>query len=119
MDLETLRSYCLAKPGTSEDMPFGESVLVIRVLGKMFALIMLDSVPTQLNLKCDPERAVELRERFESVLPGYHQNKKHWNTVLTGGDVPASELRSMIDHSYELVVAGLTKKERAALEGMQ
>lgn len=118
MDIEALRMYCLTKKGTSEDMPFGETVLVMRVVGKIFALIPLDAIPQRINLKCDPERAIELRERYADVLPGYHMNKKHWNTVEIGGDVPMSELRLMIDHSYELIAASLPKKERIALEKM-
>jgi predicted DNA-binding protein (MmcQ/YjbR family) len=114
-DSATLREYCLSKPGTSEDMPFDESTLVVRVAEKIFALIDLDSVPTTVNLKCDPERAEELRERFEAVRPGYHMNKKHWNTVTVDGTIPANELRSMIDHSYELVARGLKKSQREEL----
>jgi predicted DNA-binding protein (MmcQ/YjbR family) len=115
-DSATIREYCLSKPGSSEDMPFGEETLVIRVGPKIFALIDLVEVPTTINLKCDPERAEELRERFEAVRPGYHMNKRHWNTVTIDGTVPLNELRAMIDHSYELVARGLTKAERAGIE---
>lgn len=116
MDLDTLRTYCLSKKGTSEDTPFGEEVLVFRVLGKIFALTPTDAIPGRVNLKCDPERAVELRERYESVLPGYHMSKKHWNTVLFDGDIPDREIRGLIDHSYELIVASLPAKHRKELE---
>jgi predicted DNA-binding protein (MmcQ/YjbR family) len=116
-DSATVREYCLSKPGTSEDMPFGEGTLVIRVMEKMFALIDLEGVPGSVNLKCDPERAEELRERFEAVEPGYHMNKKHWNTVTLDGTVPPAEMREMIEESYRLVVAGLPKAARMELDG--
>jgi predicted DNA-binding protein (MmcQ/YjbR family) len=115
LDSAAIRAHCLSKPGTSEDMPFGEETLVFRVGEKIFALLALDAVPTTVNLKCDPERAIELRERYGSVRPGYHMNKKHWNTVTLDGDVPDGEVRSMIDHSYELVARGLTRNVRAEL----
>jgi predicted DNA-binding protein (MmcQ/YjbR family) len=109
MDLETLREYCLGKPAASESMPFGEDVLVFKVAGKIFALASLDEVPATANLKCDPDLALELRDRYEQVRPGYHMNKKHWNTVEIEGGIPAGELRKMIDHSYDLVVKSLPK----------
>jgi predicted DNA-binding protein (MmcQ/YjbR family) len=118
MTLETLRDYCLKKKGTTEDFPFDEVTLVMKVMGKMFALISLDSVPLSINLKCDPELAIELRERYEAVEPGYHQNKKHWNTVTIDGSIPNKELIGMIDHSYDLVVKGLKKGERDTLAAM-
>src|SRR5215470_14933870 len=104
MDLELFREYCLRKPGATEDMPFGEDVLVFRVGAKMFALAPLDEVPATANLKCDPDLALELRDRYEQVRPGYHMNKKHWNTVEIESGIPEAELRRMIDHSYDLVV---------------
>ena len=110
MDLENFRDYCLKKPRVSEGTPFGEDVLVFKVGGKIFALASLDEVPPRVNLKCDPELALDLRDRYEEVRPGYHMNKKHWNTVVLTGRIPAAELRRMIDHSYELVVASLPKK---------
>src|SRR5258707_9615717 len=109
MDLESFREYCLSKPAATEDMPFGEDVLVFRVGGKMFALASLDEVPATANLKCDPDLALELRDRYEQVRPGYHMNKKHWNTVDIEGGIPDAELRKMIDHSYDLVVNTLPK----------
>lgn len=115
MDLESFRSFCLAHPATTEDTPFGENVLVWRIGGKLFALTDVNRFPAAVNLKCDPERAVELRERYEGVLPGYHQNKRHWNTVLLDGSVPDAEIRAMIDHSYEIVRASLPKSVRTAL----
>jgi predicted DNA-binding protein (MmcQ/YjbR family) len=112
MDLETFREYCLAKPGTAEGTPFGEQVLVFKVAGKMFALAALDEVPATVNLKCDPDLALELRDRYEQVRPGYHMNKKHWNTVELGTGISNPEIRKMIDHSYELVVQSLPKNQR-------
>ena len=115
MNLETFREYCLAKPGAEETTPFGPDNLVFKVAGKMFALAGLDEVPARANLKCDPDRALELRDRYEQVQAGYHMNKKHWNTVELGGEIPAAEVRKMIDHSYELVVQSLPKAQRAQL----
>jgi len=115
MDLELFREYCLRKPGATEDMPFGEDVLVFRVGGKMFALAPLDEVPATANLKCDPDLALELRDRYEQVRPGYHMNKKHWNTVEIDSEIPDAELRRMIDHSYELVMQTLPKVGREQL----
>ncbi|MEO6872954.1 MAG: MmcQ/YjbR family DNA-binding protein [Chthoniobacterales bacterium] len=117
MDLETFREYCLTKSGATEDTPFGPDALVFKVGGKMFALASLDDVPPRVNLKCDPDLALELRDRYEEVRPGYHMNKKHWNTVELSGGVPAAELRRMIDHSYQQVLASLTKKDRAMITG--
>ena len=112
MDLEEFRAYCLTKPRVTEGTPFGEDVLVFKVGGKMFALASLDQVPPEVNLKCDPELVLDLRDRYEEVRPGYHMNKKHWNTVVLSGRIPAAELRRMIDHSYALIVASLPKKRR-------
>jgi predicted DNA-binding protein (MmcQ/YjbR family) len=103
MDAESFREYCLDKPGATEDTPFGPDNLVFKVGGKMFALLAIDAVPSAVNLKCDPDLALELRDRYEDVQPGYHMNKKHWNTVILEGGVPDAQLRTMIDHSYELV----------------
>jgi predicted DNA-binding protein (MmcQ/YjbR family) len=107
MDLEQFREHCLRKPGASEGTPFGPDVLVFKVGGKMFALAALDEVPARVNLKCDPDLALDLRDRFDQVTPGYHMNKRHWNTVEIESGVPDGELRRMIDHSYELVVRSL------------
>ena len=115
MDLESFREYCLAKPGVTEETPFGEDVLVFKVAGKIFALAPLDEVPARANLKCDPDFALELRDRYEQVQPGYHMNKKHWNTVEIDSGIPEPELRRMIDHSYELVVKSLPKAQQAKL----
>ena len=116
MHVDAFREYCLVKPGATEDMPFGEEHLVFKVGGKMFALLGLEEIPATANLKCDPDRALELRDRYEEVTAGYHMNKKHWNTVEIGGGIPEAELRKMIDHSYELVVQGLPKAVRVKMK---
>ncbi|HAK06593.1 MAG TPA: MmcQ-like protein [Spartobacteria bacterium] len=115
MDVERFREYCLAKRGVTESTPFGEDVLVFKIGGKIFALAALDEVPATVNLKCDPDLALELRDRYEQVRPGYHMNKKHWNTVEIESGIPEAELRRMIDHSYELIVKSLPKTTRAKL----
>ena len=115
MDSVDFREYCLSKPSVTEGTPFGETVLVFKVGGKMFALMSVDEVPATANLKCDPDLAMELRDRYEQVQPGYHMNKKHWNTVELESGIPDAELRKMIDHSYELVVQSLPKKTREKL----
>jgi predicted DNA-binding protein (MmcQ/YjbR family) len=104
MDIEVLRAYVLQKPGVTEGFPFGEDTLVFKVKEKIFLLTGLDSSPLQFNVKCDPDKAIELREEFpDSILPGYHMNKKHWNTVIIDGTVPQKLLKELIDHSYDLV----------------
>ncbi len=103
MDIISLREYCIAKTAATESFPFGDDTLVFKVNGKIFALVNLDGQLT-INLKCDPAYAIELRERFEAVTPGYHMNKKHWNTIILDGTVPDKEVFSWIDHSYELVI---------------
>jgi len=115
MDLEQFREYCLKKNGVTEGMPFGEDVVVFKVGGKIFALAALDEVPSTANLKCDPDLALELRDRYEQVRPGYHMNKKHWNTVELGVGIPDVELKKMIDHSYDLVIKSLPKTGRQKL----
>jgi len=117
MDLAQFREYCLSKPRATEGTPFGPDVLVFKVAGKMFALAALDEMPTTVNLKCVPDWALDLRDRYEQVRPGYHMNKKHWNTVEIDSGIPANELRKMIDHSYELVAVSLPKARRVKLSG--
>lgn len=118
MDIQSFYEYCLAKKGVTEHFPFDEDTLVFKVGGKMFALSSLakweEGTPS-VNLKCDPERAVELREAYEGVVPGWHMSKIHWNTVTIHSDVPQKLLLSLIDHSYELVFKSLTKKIQAAI----
>lgn len=104
MDIEELRTYILQKPAVTEGFPFGEDTLVFKVDEKIFLLTGLDSAPLQFNVKCDPDKAIELRDAYpDSVLPGYHMNKKHWNTVVVDGRLSKKQLKEMIDHSYELV----------------
>jgi predicted DNA-binding protein (MmcQ/YjbR family) len=103
MEIDEIRDYCLAKDGVTEGFPFGPSALVFKTAGKMFCLVMLDDVPISLNLKCDPEKALELREEYHCVLPGYHMNKKHWNTIVLEPGLPPAALREWIDDSYNLV----------------
>jgi predicted DNA-binding protein (MmcQ/YjbR family) len=103
MNLEQVIDYALAKPETEESLPFGPDVLVVKARGKIFILIPLDSHPLQFNLKCDPERALELREEHAAIVPGYHMNKKHWNTLIMDGSLPATLVKELIDHSYDLV----------------
>ena len=114
MNIEELRAYCISKKGVTEDFPFDETTLVFKVMGKMFALTDLEG-ELSINLKCDPEKAIELREIYSCVLPGYHMNKTHWNTVKIDGTVAANLITGWIDHSYELVVEKLTKKQKEEL----
>jgi predicted DNA-binding protein (MmcQ/YjbR family) len=117
MDLSSLRDYLGAKPGASEDLPFGPEVLVLKVVGKMFALIAWQEMPLTLSLKAEPQQALLWRELYPAVTPGYHLNKQHWNTVRLDGSVPDEVLRRMMDDSWQRVVAGLKKSERQALLG--
>jgi predicted DNA-binding protein (MmcQ/YjbR family) len=104
MNIESIREYILKKPSVTEGFPFGEDTLVFKVNGKIFLLAGLDEAPLQFNVKCDPEKAIQLREDHpESVLPGYHMNKKHWNTIIVDGRLTAKQLKEMIDDSYALV----------------
>jgi predicted DNA-binding protein (MmcQ/YjbR family) len=115
MILADFCAHCLALPAVEETTPFGPDVLVYKVAGKMFALAIPDEVPHRVNLKCDPERALELRDRYEDIIPGYHMNKKHWNTIMLGGRLSNALIKELIQHSYELVVASLPKKVREEL----
>lgn len=112
MDLPDAIAHCLAKPAVEETTPFGPEVLVYKVAGKMFALTDPSDFPPRMNLKCDPERSVELRTEYDAIIPGYHMNKKHWNTVTLDDSIPTKLIRELIDHSYELVVASLPKSKR-------
>ena len=109
MTITFFREYCLSKPGTSEDTPFDENTLCFKVGGKIFAIIDIELFES-VNLKCDPERAVELREQYPGIVPGYHMNKKHWNTVMFDGSVSDKLILELVDHSYELVLNSLPKK---------
>lgn len=114
MNIESFRDYCLAKKGVTESFPFDEKTLVFKVGGKMFALTDVDGF-LFINLKCNPQRAQELRETYNGVLPGYHMHKKQWNSVYLEKDVPNELLLELIDHSYDLIVASLTKKAKDGL----
>ena len=103
MNIEEIRAYALSKEDTEEGMPFGDEVLVFKVKGKIFLLMGLDNDPLQFNAKCDPEKATALREEFDCVIPGYHMNKKHWNTIIIDGTLKTKQLKELIDHSYALV----------------
>jgi predicted DNA-binding protein (MmcQ/YjbR family) len=116
MDIEQFRAYALSKPGTSEDFPFDEVTLCLRVVGKIFAITGLDSERFTVNLKCDPDYGVELRERYAAIQPGWHMNKIHWNTVDFEGELDDKMLRHLVDHSYDMVVKGLKKAERETLQ---
>ncbi len=117
MNIEYYRDHCLLKPGVTEGFPFDEKVLVFKVMGKMFALTDVDEFEF-INLKCDPVRAIELRAGNPGITPGYHMNKEQWNSVLTDGSVSDQLLMELIDHSYDLIVAGLPKKLRGQLAEM-
>ena len=114
MNIEEFRDFCLGLPGATEETPFGPDTLVFKVGGKLFALTSLQTFAS-VNLKCDPEEAAELRERYDYVRPGFHMNKKHWNTVLIGTGVADAQLREWITQSYQLIVAALPKAVRAGL----
>ncbi len=117
MTRDEVLELCESLPAAVEDYPFGDEVAVFKVGGRMFALVSLDEGSGRVNLKCDPELALELRARFPAVSPGYHQNKRHWNTVELDGSIEDDNLREMIDHSYELVVSQLPRAERTRLSG--
>ena len=116
MTLELLRTCLLKKKGSFEDFPFGPEVMVFKVMDKMFALVTCRETPLRINLKCDPDLAMHLRNAFKSVQPGYHMNKKHWNTITLDGSLPDEEIFAMIDDSYNLVVKGLKKANGKKLE---
>ncbi|ELR70858.1 hypothetical protein C900_03293 [Fulvivirga imtechensis AK7] len=115
MNIEEFRNFCMAKAGVTEGFPFDETVLVFKVMNKMFALTGVDTFESA-NLKCDPDRAEELREKYAGIKPGYHMSKKHWNTVMMDGSVSDQLIYELIDHSYDLVVEGLPKKLKVELE---
>ena len=116
MNIETIREYCLKKKGVTEEFPFNETTLVFKVMNKMFLLASLDSVPLRINLKCDPEKAIEMREQYDSVEPAYHMNKTHWNSVVIDRTIPDREILTWIDNSYNLVVNGLKKADKEKLK---
>jgi len=120
MNIELLRDYCISKPAVTEEFPFDQDTLVFKVLGKMFALASLKKWEQGLaavNLKCDPEKSIELRETYVSILPGFHMSKKHWNTIeLFQNELSNEFIQQLIDHSYESVIKGMTKKQQTELK---
>lgn len=119
MNIEEFRDYCLSKKGVEETFPFDEQTLVFKVMGKMFALTGLEYNPAQANLKCDPERSIELREKYDGLIrPGFHMSKVHWNTVELEQNIPQKLILELIDHSYDLVVKSLTKKLQTELASL-
>lgn len=117
MNIEEYRVYCMAKKGVTEEFPFDNDTLVFKVKGKIFALANVSNFAS-INLKCDPELAVELRDQYAAVVPGYHMNKKHWNTIVLDGSIQGKLLKTWIDHSYNLVVLSLPKKDRLLLQSL-
>ena len=119
MNIEEFREYCINKKGITEEFPFDESTLVFKVMGKMFALVPLERIPSQVNLKCDPEWGIELREEHEGIItPGYHMSKIHWNTIFLE-NLPPKLIQELVDHSYDLVVSKLTRKLKEELKTLQ
>ncbi len=116
MKLEQLRTYLLTKKGVTEEMPFGPTALVFKVMGKMYALVGWQENPLRINLKCDPEHALALRAIYDAVIPGYHMNKDHWNSVILNGSIHEDMILTMIDDSYNLVVKGLKQSDQKKLE---
>ena len=116
MDIETLKDYALTKPSTTHDFPFDNETMVVRVKNKIFVLIPTKASPAQANFKCDPNLAEILRQTYKAVTPGYHMNKRHWNTVIFDDSIPDDEILEMVDHAYEQVVKGLPKKDQEALK---
>jgi predicted DNA-binding protein (MmcQ/YjbR family) len=112
MNIEELRDFALSLPDVEESFPFGEDTLVFKTRNKIFLLVSLSSVPLQFNVKCDPEKAVELREQYSSILPGYHMNKRHWNTVIIDGSVSRNILENFIKDSHELISGKTGKKKK-------
>lgn len=118
MNIEEIREYCLSLPGVEETFPFDEHTLVFKVMGKMFCLCALERLPHQINVKCDPERAIELREEYSGVIPGYHMSKKHWNTLIFDMSFDDDQTREWIKDSYDLVAGSLTKKLKEELSNL-
>ena len=116
MNIEDFRNYCVTKKGMTEEFPFDEQTLVFKVMGKMFALVPLERVPSQANLKCDPERAIALREEYDGVITaGYHMSKVHWNTIKLDGSIPQGEIERMMDNSFHLVVSNMVKQDQQSI----
>lgn len=118
MNVETLAEYCLSKKGVKEDFPFDDVTMTMKVMGKIFAFLPLDAEPFQISLKCDPDKAIELREQYEEISGAFHLNKKHWNALNCEGNLPTKLIYELIDHSYDLVVKGLKKADKEALQNL-
>lgn len=118
MNIEELRDYCLLLKAVDESMPFGPVALVFKVMGKVFLIVDMESDTLNFNVKCDPEKAIELREEFSCVIPGFHMNKKHWNTIIVDGSASRKQLESWINDSYDLVLSKLTKKQKKEYEDL-
>lgn len=118
MNIEQFRDYCLSKKGVTESMPFDDKILVFKVMNKMFALTSLENEEWRVNLKCDPDYALELREEYEHIIPGYHMSKKHWNTVIFDSTIGKKLFIELINHSYDLVVSKLTKKDKEIFKNL-
>src|SRR4029079_2884008 len=116
MDVETLKNYALSKPATTFDFPFDEETMTLRVKNKIFVLVPTKASPAQANFKCDPNLAEILRQTYSAITPGYHQNKRHWNTVIFDASISDDDILEMVDHAYDQVVKGLPKKDREALQ---
>lgn len=117
MNIEAFRNYCIQKKGVTEETPFGPDTLVFKVMNKVFAITDINTFEL-INLKCDPERAVLLREEYDAIIPGYHMNKKHWNSLVMNGSLSDTLIHELIDHSYELIVRSLTKKLQQELASL-
>ncbi|APG60503.1 MmcQ/YjbR family DNA-binding protein [Christiangramia salexigens] len=119
MNIDTFRDYCLNKKGVTESLPFGPDNLVLKVMGKIFTIVSMEKIPLRVNLKCDPQRAIELREEYDgSILPGYHMNKQHWNTLILDDNLNPKLVFELVDHSYELIVNSLSLKLKKELENL-
>ncbi|MEJ2484193.1 MAG: MmcQ/YjbR family DNA-binding protein [Anaerolineales bacterium] len=119
LTLEVIKAYCLAKPGSSAGYPFGEGTLVFKVLDRMYALCSEDERPLRINLKCDPDDALALRAQYSAIIPGYHMNKKHWNSLIMDGSLQDSLVFELIDHSYQLVISKLSQAKQRKLKSIE
>jgi len=119
LTLDVIKAYCLAKPGSSAGYPFGEGTLVFKVLDRMFALCSEDEQPLRINLKCDPDDALALRAQYSAIVPGYHMNKRHWNSLIMDGSLPENLVFELIDHSYQLVVTKMSQTKQRKLRAIE
>jgi predicted DNA-binding protein (MmcQ/YjbR family) len=119
LTLEVIKAYCLAKPGSSAGYPFGEGTLVFKVLDRMYALCSEDERPLRINLKCDPDDALALRAQYSAIIPGYHMNKKHWNSLIMDGSLQDSLVFELIDHSYQLVISKMSQAKQRKLKSIE